>query len=422
MSAANESAALQADLIERGAEKYLAALLTQEGEDVQTLSEDYFAAVPVGEGFFWVLRPQYDDPQLPLFGMTSESSKLNINTASFDQLSMLPGIDYTAASSIMDWRDTDENVERDGAESDYYASQQEAYYCKNASFDTVEELLLVRGVTRQMLYGDGSAEPLGLQSSLTARSVTSLTLDPQIARGFYDLLTIHSMENNTSADGQPRININNNNRAMRVQLSERLRQRLTRQRADQIVTAIGTSDMRDIFVFYQRARLTKEEFDLIADDLTTTNSRTLRGRININTAPRDVLLTLSGLESADVDKLLAARPTVGASADLNALGWIVDAITVQKAASARLGTQITTHTAQWSADILAVSGNGRAFKRCRVVFDNISGTPQIVYRRDITDRGWPMETSVLESIRAGQGPGMAIGRLGSMSQPGGVRG
>jgi hypothetical protein len=57
---------------------------------------------------------------------------------------------------------------------------------------------------------------------------------------------------------------------------------------------------------------------------------------------------------------------------------------------------------QFSADIVAVSGNGRAFKRVKVVIDASQTTPTIIYRRDITDRGWPLDNEILTNLRAGQ--------------------
>ena len=44
-------------------------------------------------------------------------------------------------------------VRAQGAEDDYYMSLPEPYHCKNAHFDSVDELLLVKGVTPQLLYG-----------------------------------------------------------------------------------------------------------------------------------------------------------------------------------------------------------------------------------------------------------------------------
>jgi general secretion pathway protein K len=55
--------------------------------------------------------------------------------------------------SILDWRDSDDLHRVNGAENDYYRSLPEPYDCKNGNFDTVEELLLVRGVTPELFFG-----------------------------------------------------------------------------------------------------------------------------------------------------------------------------------------------------------------------------------------------------------------------------
>ena len=55
--------------------------------------------------------------------------------------------------AILDWRDPDDLENLNGAEADYYASLPRPYPIKNAPFDSVEELLLVRGVTPDLYYG-----------------------------------------------------------------------------------------------------------------------------------------------------------------------------------------------------------------------------------------------------------------------------
>lgn len=59
----------------------------------------------------------------------------------------------TVVDSILDWRDPDDLHRINGAENDYYRSLSEPYDCKNADFDSVEELLLVRGVTPELFFG-----------------------------------------------------------------------------------------------------------------------------------------------------------------------------------------------------------------------------------------------------------------------------
>ena len=49
-------------------------------EYVVALSE--VAAVPMADGYFWLIRPDYGDNSLPLFGLIDEASKVNVNSAS----------------------------------------------------------------------------------------------------------------------------------------------------------------------------------------------------------------------------------------------------------------------------------------------------------------------------------------------------
>ena len=58
--------------------------------------------------------------------------------------------------SILDWRDEDDLHRTNGAESDYYLSLSPSYTAKNGPFDTVEELLWVRGMTLGLFYGTES--------------------------------------------------------------------------------------------------------------------------------------------------------------------------------------------------------------------------------------------------------------------------
>jgi general secretion pathway protein K len=52
--------------------------------------------------------------------------------------------------SILDWRDSDDFHRLNGAENKYYQSLANPYVCKNAPFDSVEELLLVRGMSPEL--------------------------------------------------------------------------------------------------------------------------------------------------------------------------------------------------------------------------------------------------------------------------------
>lgn len=69
------------------------------------------------------------------------------------------------ADSITDWLDGDERPLPFGAENDYYLALTPPYPAKNGALETVDELLQVRGVTPEILYGSG--EKSGLSEYIT---------------------------------------------------------------------------------------------------------------------------------------------------------------------------------------------------------------------------------------------------------------
>ena len=59
----------------------------------------------------------------------------------------------TVVDSIVDWYDRNEEEGVNGAESRFYLDRDPSYPAKNADFDSIEELLQVRGVTPELYYG-----------------------------------------------------------------------------------------------------------------------------------------------------------------------------------------------------------------------------------------------------------------------------
>src|SRR5262245_7568950 len=78
-ASANTVAAVQSEAIADGAEQYVKAMLDVNAEavmDPNTFTPEYWAGVPVGGvGWFFIIRPVYDDPNMPLFGLVDECSK-----------------------------------------------------------------------------------------------------------------------------------------------------------------------------------------------------------------------------------------------------------------------------------------------------------------------------------------------------------
>jgi general secretion pathway protein K len=95
--------------------------------------------------------------------ITDDSGKIDVNNMTdasaiiFKNLLLNSGVSGEDADiitdSVLDWIDTDDLVRLHGAENDYYQSLPNPYKAKNAPIDTLEELLLVKGMTPEILYG-----------------------------------------------------------------------------------------------------------------------------------------------------------------------------------------------------------------------------------------------------------------------------
>ena len=55
--------------------------------------------------------------------------------------------------AILDWLDTDSEPREFGAEEDFYSALEIPYPCKNGAMDSIEELLLIRGVIPELFLG-----------------------------------------------------------------------------------------------------------------------------------------------------------------------------------------------------------------------------------------------------------------------------
>lgn len=92
----------------------------------------------------------------------NESGRLNINETEdrlvkriIAGLSQDPAKAIVISDSILDWADTDDLHRLNGAENEYYRSLKNPYLCKNRPFTSIDEVMLVRGMTREAYYTTG---------------------------------------------------------------------------------------------------------------------------------------------------------------------------------------------------------------------------------------------------------------------------
>jgi len=179
---------------------------------------------PKQRGVFSVISPRLEmttNLETVRYGLEDESSRLNLNTLlTIEQLlpgsgrtllMALPDMTEDVADAILDWLDTDEQPREYGAEADYYATLDPPYAAKNGPLETVEELLLVKGVTPLLLFGsdinrNGQLDAHEMDENLGSGGST----DAETFRGWSAFLTLYSMEWNVSPLGQPRVYLNTN--------------------------------------------------------------------------------------------------------------------------------------------------------------------------------------------------------------------
>ncbi len=346
-------------------------------------------AVPVGEARFWLLGRDTNSPTGPgrmCFGLVDEASRLNLNYVASNHLIWLPRMTLDLTQGILDWRDTNGN----GPTVTYYAMQQPAYICKNDPFETVDEVRLVYGAEMDILLGE-DANRNGILDPNENDDNQNNQLDP----GILEYLTVYSREPSSGS-----INITSPNSSA-SRLNSLLQTNFGSARANEIMRNLrwsggtGPGAARPPYLcplaFYQASRMTAAEFGSVFTNLTTTGGSFIEGRVNINTASEAVLTCLLGGDSGAAQQVVSYRLSNPGS--LASITWIIDALSQNYPDALRAleaGDYITSQSYQFTADVAAVGPHGRGYRRVKFVFDTSSGTPQIIYRQDLTHLGWAL--------------------------------
>ncbi|NUN95217.1 MAG: general secretion pathway protein GspK, partial [Candidatus Omnitrophica bacterium] len=278
------------------------------------------------------------------------------------------------AASILDWRDKDNQVTPGGAEEDYYAERTPPYEPRNGPFQTLGELLQVKGFTPSLLLG----EDVNMDGVLQTAEDDGAENDPPddgdgtLDQGLGAYLTLYSYDLNQNPAGEKRLNINSaSEETLRARLegkvSEESVKKILAYKKDnqidslaQLLTGkpsekkketeeqttdgkepqsrpigessggankseggsrkIGTTskpigreeeEKPETEVDTSGALVTKDEFTAIVDELTTSDEERLPGLVNINTAPREVLMGLPGMTENLADAILGRRGADG---------------------------------------------------------------------------------------------------------------
>ena len=156
-------------------------------------------------------------PLMAMTGMTSSpdasgigdpaaSDSVSSESLASSLLMALPGMTLDTADCILDWLDEDDEPRPYGAEVEFYSTLPTPYEPANGPINSIEELLLVRGVTPALLFGVDANRNGVIDAS--EQQAGMVDINSASALGWAAFLTVHGLESNRRRDGTPRININ----------------------------------------------------------------------------------------------------------------------------------------------------------------------------------------------------------------------
>ncbi len=268
-------------------------------DEEETVSDSY-------DDLWYANDVDFNDVQLDLcrfsVEVVDESSKLNVNTATKNQLLYIPDMTEEIADSIIDWRDGNDNINAGGAESGYYINMPYGYKIRNGKIKTVREMLRIKGVTQGLLYGLLDDENVSVYNA-----------------GWINYLTCYGYCEDIDVDGGSRTNISEGSArpmAKRLGISESLAQWIVDTRGNKNYKSIGDLISKNTPPRPQKQSgnssnnstvLDLQTFYKIADRITVSKQKTVIGRVNINTAPYEVLVAVLEGDDQIAEDIIAYR-------------------------------------------------------------------------------------------------------------------
>jgi DNA uptake protein ComE-like DNA-binding protein len=285
--------------------------------------EQEFRDVPFSRGTFSVLhRGRSDEGGGIIYGVSDEESRLNVNTATADELANLQNMTPDVATAIVNWRGGDNTTM--AAEAQYYQGMQPPYQPRMGPYQTLRELLMVRGVSPDDFLGQDSHQN-GLLAAADGNDFAFPGSVDSEDLGWAGILTVNSSVQNLNAAGEDRVNIQTADQSALTGIrgiTPRIAQAIISYRGQHNFQSIA--DLLDVTPPQNQrgagidgsaqsgnSVVNEDLFMDIADDITTDNNQSLGGAININTAGVNVLVCLPGMTRELAQSIVSHRASGG---------------------------------------------------------------------------------------------------------------
>jgi type II secretory pathway component PulK len=323
--------------------------------------------------------------------ITDENGKLNINTATKAQLMGLKGMTDEMADAIIDWRDADDEEQPAGAEGGYYLNLPHPYVIRNGPFQTIRELLMVKGVTNILFYGEDTNknDQLDLNEMDGPLSPPDDNGDETLDYGWKDFVTVYSYETNADSEGNRRTNVNtaSSGRLQRqLSLPQAYASWITQNRGTgfrsigYLVTSSAPKTATSRANDPNASALDMATFVQLSDKVTVTNTTSVAGMMNVNTAPAEALTALFEGDSDLADAVVAARD--GLPTGFDSLGALLQSGAMTLAQFQKFANNMTVRSNVFTIRCTATSARTGAKYTTETVIDRAqSGTP-ILYWHD----------------------------------------
>lgn len=282
-------------LAQSGLQRALASLSAQ-NPNATTQSDEWYTLGDYGNDRFLM-----DDGSFRL-QIVDANSLVNLNTASQQQLLNLP-LTESQVESLLDWRSTGATARPNGAKDSYYNQLTVPYNTAEKTFDSVDELLLVKDFTPATLY---QASQGGVSTATMVSGSLQNGPNPiqQNQPTLYQLVTVDSISSNTTPQGQPKVNANT---ATQQQLQQR---GIPLSIARTIVTQRRTRTFATLGDLLRVNGVTTRNAAMIIDNLTVSNA-TPTGKLDLNTVSESILNTVPNLPPDTIQAILQRQPNAG---------------------------------------------------------------------------------------------------------------
>ncbi len=349
----------------------------------------YFTVYTMGDAELQELR----------YGLTDEAGKLNLNQATEEMLGKLPKMTPYLVQGLLDFVDADNTPHPEGAEQEYYDTLANPYGIFNSTLTTLEELLLVRGFTPALLYG----EDANLNFQLDANENDSDEQfppdngDSKLDCGLRPYLTVSSYDLNEDSEGLPRTDLTDPEQTfpedkfpapVLAYIAALRTNGTTVAHPAELLEAKGKFKGPDGKEVEMESGVGKAELPAVLDYFTTTFDYELPGLININTASAAVLQTLPGVDEALAESIVSARKNLRLE-QRRTPAWLYQEGLVTADVFKKLAPLITARSYQYHFQVVGYGIPSGRYRVLEVGIDTAPLKPAITYLRDITKLGMP---------------------------------